>query len=229
MDFTAAHRLHDRRLIATNFLLFLVVQSIAIMYTTYITVFIAGRLWWVGRARNKMLSFEDARRNRYSRAISALVQSGTMQVTMRISTITAEATGNLTVIPLVGRISASFYGISATLLVWQLSIFQKQTQDHDAPPLTTGATMQFVRQARSSSSSGGELHLAPVPRRRRASTSAAVHPHYSTKDTQTSGYLRVAFTPHNVDGLPLSDNSTSTILPTKKNGREGAATSTGPQ
>ncbi|KAG8981528.1 hypothetical protein FRB94_008952 [Tulasnella sp. JGI-2019a] len=145
-----------------------------------------------------------------------------MQVAMRVLAIVAGATGNLIMTPIVGRIAAPVNGISATLLVLQLNIFQRQGQDHGTLPLATGPTFQFAAQERSSLSSGGELALAPVPRRRRASASAVVHQSRNSikdvADIQTPGRLRIAFSQHNVDELPFSDDSTATTLLADKKG-----------
>ncbi|KAG9036954.1 hypothetical protein FRB95_007517 [Tulasnella sp. JGI-2019a] len=169
----------DPRLLAINFPLFIAVQSVVIAYTCYITIFIAGQLWWVGRAANRIESPERPKRNRCLGAISALIQSGGMYSATMVLTIIAAVKVDFTMIPIVGRISASINGIPATLLALQLDMFQKQTGEHD-PPLMTGATINFAGQERSSFS--GEL-LAPVTRRRRASTSMAVYrPHESITD-----------------------------------------------
>ncbi|KAG9008398.1 hypothetical protein FRB94_013320 [Tulasnella sp. JGI-2019a] len=72
----------------------------------------------VGRnAVKQITSPEQPRKNRYSGAIYALIQSGVMQSVTRILVIIAAATVNLTMTPIVGRIAVQVNGISATLLV----------------------------------------------------------------------------------------------------------------
>ncbi|KAG9001941.1 hypothetical protein FRB94_000674 [Tulasnella sp. JGI-2019a] len=159
------------RLLAINFPLFIAAHSVVIAYTCYITIFIVGRLWWVGREANKIESPDRPKPNRYSGAISALIQSGGMYSATMVLTIIAAVKMDFTMILIVDRIAASVNGISATLLVLQLDMFQKQTGDRD-PPLTTGATINFAVQEGSSFSGAS---LGPVPRRRRASMSMAVY------------------------------------------------------
>ncbi|KAG8990523.1 hypothetical protein FRB94_005186 [Tulasnella sp. JGI-2019a] len=187
-------------------------QGVVIVYTCYITGFIASRLWSVGDAVNKMASFEKPRRNRYSGAISALIETGVIQVTTRIVTIVLSA-ANSKLVPIPGRTTQLLNGISATLLVLLLDRFQQQTRDSEAPPLTTGATFKFAGQESLPSLESGECPKTSIVRRRRASTSiAAYRPRDSTTDMQAPGYLHVTFTERKVDDLPLSDDSTETTV-----------------
>ncbi|KAG8988304.1 hypothetical protein FRB94_003389 [Tulasnella sp. JGI-2019a] len=119
--------------------------------------------------------------------------------------------------PIVGRIAVPANGISATLLVLQLNMFQNQTRAREDLPLATGPTFKFAGQEGSSSSEGGESPLAPVVRRRRASMSMALYQSRGVvkdiTDLQTSSPLQVTFTEHNVS---LSENSTTTAILAKK-------------
>ncbi|KAG9008403.1 hypothetical protein FRB94_013325 [Tulasnella sp. JGI-2019a] len=158
--------------------LFITVQSVVIVYTCYMTVLIAGRLWWVGRAVNKMESPEEPKKNGYSGVIYAFVQSGVMQSIMRILIIVAAARRvDPVMTPIVGRIDIQVNGISATLLVFQLDLFQKQTRDRE---LTTGPTFKFADKEAASSSEDEGWPRAPATRRRRASMSMVPYsPHES--------------------------------------------------
>ncbi|KAG8995532.1 hypothetical protein FRB94_008951 [Tulasnella sp. JGI-2019a] len=191
LHFFNAMRPTDPRLPAIKSTLFIAVQSVVIVYTSYITIFIAGRLWYVGRAGNELESSDEVKRNRYFGAISALIQSGAMQMAMRVFTIAATAKGSLMMIGIAGRVAASVNGMSATLLVLARVL--------SAPPLTTGATIQFANpEGPSSSTENGEWPLEPTARVQRASASMAV---YRVRDagkdianTPTSGRLRVTYT-----------------------------------
>ncbi|KAG9024463.1 hypothetical protein FRB95_011461 [Tulasnella sp. JGI-2019a] len=132
--------------------LFMAVQGVVIVYTCYMTIFIAGRLWWVGNAVKQITSPEQPRKNRYSGAIYALIQSGVMQSVTRILVIIAAATVNLTMTPIVGRIAVQVNGISATLLVLQLDLFQKKGTTPRVPTTHDRANLQ-VR------GSGGDIFI----------------------------------------------------------------------
>ncbi|KAG9006439.1 hypothetical protein FRB94_000677 [Tulasnella sp. JGI-2019a] len=120
-----------------------------------------------------MASPERPTRNRYSGAISALIQTGAIHSVARVLTIIASFKSNIIMTPIVGRISVEFTGISATLLVLQLEIYQKRTRERDGP-LTTGPTFAFAHQEMASSMEGGERSQAPGTRQR-ISTSMATH------------------------------------------------------
>ncbi|KAG8990521.1 hypothetical protein FRB94_005188 [Tulasnella sp. JGI-2019a] len=212
IDFIIAEQPNDHRLLVLNYPLYIAMQSVVVVYTCYITAFIAGRLWSVGDAVNKITSLEEPRRNRYSRAISALIETGFIQVTTRIVTIIIAAV-EPSLLPTTGRITVPLNGISATLLVLQLNMFQKRTRDSEAPPLTTGASFKFAGQKSSSSSESGGWPQTSIVRRGRASTSMAVYqPYVSATDTQASGRLRVTFAERALGDLPLPDDSTTTTV-----------------
>ncbi|KAG9007639.1 hypothetical protein FRB94_014157 [Tulasnella sp. JGI-2019a] len=118
----------------------------AMLYTLYNTVLIAGRLWWAGRESNKFVPPEEAKRNRYGGAIAALVQSGVIYLTTTVLMLIAFLAYKMVMISVVNQISAIVNGISATLLVLQLNLFQEHTLKRDAegPPLSTGATFKFA-------------------------------------------------------------------------------------
>ncbi|KAG9006689.1 hypothetical protein FRB94_014154 [Tulasnella sp. JGI-2019a] len=122
------------------------------LYTFYTTALIAGRLWWVGREVNKFTSPEEAKKNRYVGAIAALVQSGVIYLTMVILLLIAVLTMNDTMMVVLNPISAIINGISSTLLVLQLNMFQEYTvqRNMDGPPLTTGASIKFAKPGTSS-------------------------------------------------------------------------------
>ncbi|KAG9002386.1 hypothetical protein FRB93_011503 [Tulasnella sp. JGI-2019a] len=174
-NLVTARRLQDHHLLVMAGPLFMAAQGVVIVYTCYMTIFIAGRLWWVGNAVKQITSPEQPRKNRYSGAIYALIQSGVMQSVTRILVIIAAATVNLTMTPIVGRIAVQVNGISATLLVLQLDLFQKKARHLESPPLTTGPTFKFADPEATSSSESGERQMAPVTRRRRASMPIAVY------------------------------------------------------
>ncbi|KAG9036957.1 hypothetical protein FRB95_007520 [Tulasnella sp. JGI-2019a] len=206
-------------LLAINYPLFVTVQSVVVAYTSYITVFIAIRLWWVGRAADRAILFETPRGNRYAGAISALIQSGVMQSATRIITICIAVGVNYSLVPTVGRIAVPINGISATLLFLQLDMFQQQKRDSDTPTLSTGATVKFAGQEGSS-----DGPFAPVARRqRRASTSILYQRHESFNDTgemHLSSPIHVASTQHSARLSPSDHSATTTILPNKLEGKE---------
>ncbi|KAG9007643.1 hypothetical protein FRB94_014161 [Tulasnella sp. JGI-2019a] len=81
---------------------------------------------------------------------------------------------NITAISVVNQIPAIVNGISTTLLVLQLNLFQERTlkRDADGPSLATGATFQFAGLKRSLTTSGGwSPAQSPVVTRCRASMS----------------------------------------------------------
>ncbi|KAG9001943.1 hypothetical protein FRB93_011915 [Tulasnella sp. JGI-2019a] len=200
IDFLLAVRPNNLRYPAINHFLFILVFSIALAYTSYITIFIAGRLWWVGSAANKFLTPEEKKRNRYQGAINALVQSGVIYSITAVLTIISVAIGNVMMIIVLGCISPVLNGISATLLVLQLNMYQGQTKrDEDSNlPLTTGASFRFAAQQGASSSSDPEWAQSPVIRRRRASTATCQYRDY--KDT---GSLPVTFIPAPPTNAPV--------------------------
>ncbi|KAG9008402.1 hypothetical protein FRB94_013324 [Tulasnella sp. JGI-2019a] len=117
-DFITVQQPNNPSFLTMSIPLWIAVQSVVILYTCYMTIFIAGRLWQVGRAVNRMESLEQPRKNGYSRAISALIQSGIMQMGTRILVIASGARSiDPLMAPIVGRIGLQINGISATLLV----------------------------------------------------------------------------------------------------------------
>ncbi|KAG8990522.1 hypothetical protein FRB94_005187 [Tulasnella sp. JGI-2019a] len=193
-------------------------QSVVIVYTCYITAFIAGRLWSVGDAVNKMASPETPRGNRYFGTICALTETGFIQVTTRIATIVFSVVDS-NLVPTTGMITVPLNGISATLLVLQLNTFQKSTGDSEGPSLTTGASFKFVGQEGSSSSKSGERPQAqpPVVRRRRASTSMDVYQlRESATEMQASSHLRVTFAERTLGELSFPSHSTARTVSISK-------------
>ncbi|KAG9028292.1 hypothetical protein FRB95_006625 [Tulasnella sp. JGI-2019a] len=116
IDSLLAYRPNDR-LAAINFQLFIAVQGVVVVYTCYITAFMAVHLWSVGRAVNNISSFEKPKRNRYCTAISALIQIGFIQTTTRIVTILLAVAVDPTLLPAAGGVTLTINGISVTLLV----------------------------------------------------------------------------------------------------------------
>ncbi|KAG9000723.1 hypothetical protein FRB94_005190 [Tulasnella sp. JGI-2019a] len=218
VDFATAARPHDAQLIALSYPLFLASQCGIVAYTCYITAFISGRLWSVGHAVDKIASPETPHTNRYLGAISALIQTGAIQMATRIVTIIVAAR-NYSIVPALGRFVVPMNGISATLLVFQLNAFQQKARDQEARPLTTGATFKFAGQEGSSSSEGGEQPRPTVARRRRVSTSMAVYQSRgSVADVEASGPLLVKFSQHKSSQLPNPDGG---ITPTVFTNKEG--------
>ncbi|KAG9006426.1 hypothetical protein FRB94_000664 [Tulasnella sp. JGI-2019a] len=172
-DFLSAARPNDLRYITLNLSLFIWVLAVSLAYTVYITVFIAGRLWWVGNATNNSLTLtpEEEKRNRYQGAINALVQSGVIYSVTMVVSIISVALLNTVMITVLGCIAAPLNGISATLLVLQLNMYQDQTKrDEDSKrPLSTGASIQFATPQGAASSIDAERTQSPAMRRRRAS------------------------------------------------------------
>ncbi|KAG9000283.1 hypothetical protein FRB94_005598 [Tulasnella sp. JGI-2019a] len=182
-----------------------------LLYTIYTTGFIAGRLWWADRESKKFAWSGEARGNHYGGAIAALVQSGVLYLAMMLLTLIAFATMNvgaplsplsrkcidavgpslflqIVTISVVNEISAVVTGISATLLVLQLNLFQERTlkRDADGPSQTTGATFQFAGLGRSSATLGGRSPAqSSVVTRRRASMSM-VEGRHSEPPTDTT-------------------------------------------
>ncbi|KAG9006683.1 hypothetical protein FRB93_008415 [Tulasnella sp. JGI-2019a] len=92
----------------------------------------------------------------------------------RIDEIPPSLFSQITAISVVNQIPAIVNGISTTLLVLQLNLFQERTlkRDADGPSLATGATFQFAGLKRSLTTSGGwSPAQSPVVTRRRASMS----------------------------------------------------------
>ncbi|KAG9006442.1 hypothetical protein FRB94_000680 [Tulasnella sp. JGI-2019a] len=187
---------------------------VVMLYTTYNTVFIAGRLWWVGKAANRFIPAEEVKRNRYRGAISAVAQSGVMYLAVTIVLIVAAATQNIITIVIVGHIAVVINGIAATLLVLQLNTFQAQmhrTQGHQPPPLATGATFKFA-----SNRTSPEEEPAPTSAVD-AVTSMGAYEYPSVPcpaaDEDTSNPVRVTFAQGETS---LSDQSATPTIPEEK-------------
>ncbi|KAG8990525.1 hypothetical protein FRB94_005183 [Tulasnella sp. JGI-2019a] len=212
MDFLLARRPNDQ-LAAIDFQLFVAVQGVILLHICYITIFIASRLWSVGRAVNKMSSLETSKRNGYSAAISALIQTGLIHSATRVVTIVIALAVDPVLLCAAGGITLTINAISITLLFLQLNTFQKKTRDHEASPLTTGATIEFAHPEASSSSECVEWPQPLVTRQHRASVPMTVfQPRESATDTLASEHFRNTFIQHKFDDLPLHDNSTSTTV-----------------
>ncbi|KAG9033643.1 hypothetical protein FRB95_014531 [Tulasnella sp. JGI-2019a] len=183
-----------------------------LLYTTYTTVFIAGRLWWAGRESKKFGSLEEARGNRYRGAIAALVQSGVLNlITLLVVPITL-LTKNAVAISVANEVCAVGSSISATLLVLQLNLFQLK-RDVDGPPLTTGATFKFADLGPSSMISEESLARSSVVVRRRASMSMVEGQDSNpSKDEKGSIPLRMTFTQHDTGDQFIGTLSSSPVV-----------------
>ncbi|KAG9001936.1 hypothetical protein FRB93_011908 [Tulasnella sp. JGI-2019a] len=188
--FTSASRPTDVTLSWANYWSMMATNVVVMLYTTYNTVFIAGRLWWVGKAANRFIPAEEVKRNRYRGAISAVAQSGVMYLAVTIVLIVAAATQN------------------------QLNTFQAQmhrTQGHQPPPLATGATFKFA-----SNRTSPEEEPAPTSAVD-AVTSMGAYEYPSVPcpaaDEDTSNPVRVTFAQGETS---LSDQSATPTIPEEK-------------
>ncbi|KAG9000361.1 hypothetical protein FRB93_012755 [Tulasnella sp. JGI-2019a] len=177
-DFLMAHRPKDPKYHAINAAALLWGLSIVIAHTTYITLFIIGRLWWVGRAanRNRIVSLEEVKRNRYYGAINALAQSGAIYLTAMLLAIISMTSTDVTFKNVIRNVSALANSIATTLLFLQLNLFQEEARRGGVSPATS-PTFKFATQGTSPSGAGGSSSTSEI-RRRRASM-----PTYSHRDS----------------------------------------------
>ncbi|KAG8990526.1 hypothetical protein FRB94_005182 [Tulasnella sp. JGI-2019a] len=215
IDFLLAHRPNER-LAAINFQLFIAVQSVVVVHTCYIAIFIVSRLWLVGHAVKKISPLEKSKRNGYFGAISALIQAGVIHSATRIVLIVVALAVDPDLLSAAGGITLTLNGISVTLLFLQLDMFQRQRRNHECP-LTTGATIEFARHESLSSLDCGEWSRPLVTRQRRASMPMSIcQLRESATDTQASSHFRITFIQHKFDDLPFHDNSAATTVVTDK-------------
>ncbi|KAG9036961.1 hypothetical protein FRB95_007524 [Tulasnella sp. JGI-2019a] len=194
-DFLLAVRPNDRRYLTRNMSLYIWMVAVVLTYTFYITTFIVGRLWWVGSEVNKFSTTNGKRRNGYQGAINAIAQSGMIySVSMTLALISA-AIGNVSMIMVIGCISPSLNGISATLLILELNMYQDRTKrDEDSNlPAVTGASIHFAAPQGVSSSIGAQWTESPVMRRRRASIATCQHRECCKDVADASGQLAITF------------------------------------
>ncbi|KAG8992905.1 hypothetical protein FRB94_011197 [Tulasnella sp. JGI-2019a] len=175
-DFLTAHRPKDPRYNAINKATLLWGLSIIIVHTTYITLFIIGRLWWVGRAanRNKIMSPEEVKRNRYYGAINALAQSGAIYLVAMLLAIISMTSTNFIFKAVIRNVDALASSIATTLLFLQLNLFQGEVRHGDAPPMTS-PTFKFA--TRQGTSLSGEIESSPTSEIRRRRASMPTYPH----------------------------------------------------
>ncbi|KAG8851869.1 hypothetical protein FRB96_009054 [Tulasnella sp. 330] len=103
--------------VAINSIAFDFILAVVIANTCYVTILLAGRLWWVGRMTDKMESPGQIRKSRYQGAIIALVQSGFMYTVAVTLSLIFEVKQNIAMGIVMGNVTAAVVGISATLLV----------------------------------------------------------------------------------------------------------------
>ncbi|KAG9039033.1 hypothetical protein FRB95_012744 [Tulasnella sp. JGI-2019a] len=177
IDFLLAARSNDLRYTSLHTSLFISMSAVILAYTAYITLFITGRLWWVGRATNRLSTINEKRRNGYQGAINAIVQSGVIYFVLMILSIVFAAMMNLVMMAFLACINPSSNGILATLLVLQLNTCQNRTQRDEEKNHTamTGASIHFAAPQGMSSSISKECTRPPVMRHRRASIATCQH------------------------------------------------------
>ncbi|KAG9023220.1 hypothetical protein FRB95_013404 [Tulasnella sp. JGI-2019a] len=192
IDFLLAARPHDQRYISLHVSLYIWVSAVTLAHTAYITICITGRLWWVGNATNKLYG---KRRNRYQGAINAIAQNGVIYVVSMVLSIITGAIVNSVMVVVVRRINPSMNGISATLLVLELNMYQDRTQREEDSnlPTITGASIHFAIPQGSFSSISEGWTQSPVVRRRRASIAARQHHEYCKAVADASGQLLATF------------------------------------
>ncbi|KAG8980224.1 hypothetical protein FRB94_011329 [Tulasnella sp. JGI-2019a] len=177
-DFRMAYRSDDPKYAAIYVWLWIAVLGLAIVNTAYVTLFIVGRLWRVGSATNKVASPQEVKKNHYQGAINAIVQSGAIHSAALVVYVVALGSGSITFQMAVRSMCSDANSIASTLLFLQLDLFQEQAKPAGAheQPLTTGATVEFTPQRRTSS---GEEECpqvaAPAPRLRRTSMPTYLH------------------------------------------------------
>ncbi|KAG9007638.1 hypothetical protein FRB94_014156 [Tulasnella sp. JGI-2019a] len=147
LDLLISLRPHRTQYFNSNRWLNIAELATVLLYTLYNTILIAGRIAWIGHQSNKLASRKEAKGNRYRGAIAALVQSGVVYLVTILLFLGALATMNIVMISVANKIAMIINGISVTLLVLQLNLFQERTlkREIDGPPLTTGATFKFAR------------------------------------------------------------------------------------
>ncbi|KAG9023221.1 hypothetical protein FRB95_013405 [Tulasnella sp. JGI-2019a] len=188
------------------------------------TIFIAGRLWWVGSAVNRLSTLEEKRGHGYQGAINAIVQSGAVYFIATALTIAAAATLNTLMLTILGTINPPLNGICATLLVLQLKLYQTRAKRvEDSSPIT-GATIQFANLQGTSSSMSAEWTQSPVVQRRRASIATCQYRECCKDAADAAGQLLVtiptsATTTNNQICVPTLPYSLTTLI------REGKETS----
>ncbi|KAG9033641.1 hypothetical protein FRB95_014529 [Tulasnella sp. JGI-2019a] len=103
-------------------------------------------------------------------------------------------------ISVVAQVSTIVNGISATLLVLQLNLFQLKRSTDD-PPLTTGATFKFADLGASSVISGerSPTRLSVMTRHRASMSMVEGQDSNPGEDGQGSIPLRVTFMQHDTD------------------------------
>ncbi|KAG9036949.1 hypothetical protein FRB95_007512 [Tulasnella sp. JGI-2019a] len=184
---------------------------VIVIHTFYVTAFIVGRLWWVGHEVDRFDSLEEAKRNRYRGAISAVAQSGVMSFAVTLVLIVGAGLKNIVMIVIVSHNTVPVNGIAATLLVLQLNAFQAQShrnQGNQQPPLTTGTAFKFA-----SRKTSPEWESVPNPVAD-ASTSMGAYEYRSltcpTVDEETSTPVRVALVQRETNH---SDQSATPTIP----------------
>ncbi|KAG8878387.1 hypothetical protein FRB97_002550 [Tulasnella sp. 331] len=183
---------NDPRYGVVNISVYYSYLGVVIVNTCYVTILVAGRLWWIGRKMNQVESLEQVRETRYQGAIKALVQSGSLYTIVNVLSVIASAKENTAMLTVMSNITSTIAGISATLLVLQLNMFQDEVKGRkvNGPPLTTGATIHFARQqlTRSDNDLEAEWAFPPLIQRRRRASIAAYYllPHYHDSDKDAS-------------------------------------------
>ncbi|KAG8885200.1 hypothetical protein FRB98_001928 [Tulasnella sp. 332] len=180
----------DPRYLAINSLAFDTTLVAILVNSCYVTILVSGRLWWVGRMMDRVNPMELSRRTRYQGAIAAFLQSGAMYTIAIILSLATSATKNIILYTVMGSIGAFTIGISATLLILQLNLFQDAMREHkiNGPTLTTGPTFHFAHQQLTHRVDDAEPERISLPltqRRRRASIAAYYlrpHDHDTDKD-----------------------------------------------
>ncbi|KAG9001946.1 hypothetical protein FRB93_011918 [Tulasnella sp. JGI-2019a] len=192
-DFLSAAQPHNLRYITLSMSFLVWVPIVVLTYTAYMTIFIAGRLWWVGSAVNRLSTLEEKKGHGYQGAINAIIQSGAIYFIATALTIAAAATLNTLMLTILGTINPPLNGICATVLVLQLKLYQNRAKRvEDSSPMT-GATIQFANLQGTSSSMSAEWTQSPVVQRRRASIATCQHRECCKDAADASSQLLVTF------------------------------------
>ncbi|KAG9006116.1 hypothetical protein FRB94_000941 [Tulasnella sp. JGI-2019a] len=194
-DFLLAARPNDQRYTSLHSSLFIWVSAAILAYTFYITIFITSKLWWVGRATNKLSTTDEKRRNQFQGAINAIIQSGAIYFVLMILSLISTARMNVVMMTFLGCINPSLNGILTTLLVLKLNMWQDRTKrDEDSKPTAmTGASIHFATPQGTSSTIIEERTQLPVMRHRRASIATCQHCLSRRGVVDASGQLIVTF------------------------------------